>query len=189
MLQTASISNPLLYMRQLLFIFIIQWKSLFYLINIWTCHSIPCEPFRAGATLKSLSCLHAPDSPEAGTWFTFGFAAPRDWSWKIHSSQTFKAKRRAVLAIERNIHHGFWLARALKRSPGCCSAGTSCFCTALLPAVLWLKRLHAGNSPAGCCVPRWWKLRQFCYVPVLFLATRGGPPSRLVLVQICCWPG
>lgn len=158
-LGTASISNPLLYMKQVLFL--IQWKLLIYLINIRAYHSIPCESVRAWATLNSFSCLHAPDSPEAGTCFTLGFAMPRKRSWKIHHSQTYNAERRAVLAIERNINHGFRLANVLKRSPGCCSAGTSRFYT-LLPAVLWLKRFHAGNGPAGCFIPRCGKLRLLC---------------------------
>lgn len=100
----------------LAFFFLVQRKSLFYLINIWACNSISCESFRAGPTLKSLCCLHAPHSSEAGINFTFRFSTPRKLSWKTHSAQTFNAER-TVSIVEKNIHHGSQLASILKKSP------------------------------------------------------------------------
>lgn len=113
-----------------------------------------------------------------GSWVG-KFTVPRPLMQKEQQFQ--RLKETSIMAFS-------W--QALWRDPPRrCAAGASCFCTALLPAALRLKRLHAGNGPAACCVPRQGKLRLFCQVHVLLLATHGIPPARLAPAQVCCWPG
>lgn len=128
--------------------------------------------------MKSLCCLHAPHSPEAGINFTFRFSAPRKLSWKTHSAQTFNAERTTVSVVKRNIHHGSQLESTVKKFQD-----TSCPCTLLLHSCA------VAEKTGTYCAPSKGKLRLFFSVCVLLLATYGHLPHQLILKHICCCPG